>query len=294
MQLVVLTYESPQADLVIQRILERFPGRVRGIIRSDVTIKGRSALGSLVFLVRRTGLGFVVPKGVEILLGRAGGILFTLLGRRMPVASLRQMAAEHRVPLVGVQDLNAPSTLATIRGWAPDLVVSVYMNQRIGRELIALPPKGVINVHSALLPRNRGLFPPFWVLANGESETGVTVHWVDPSFDTGNVIVQDRLAVLPDDTVNWLSWRCAWLGGDLVVHAIELVARDRAPSMPQDPALATYHSWPTRADVRRLRARGRRYGSVLDMFRLARIVEARPEAAAPEPPLETTADSARR
>jgi folate-dependent phosphoribosylglycinamide formyltransferase PurN len=272
MQLGILTFESPQADLVIHRILSHYPGQVRGIVRSDVTMKGKSGLAGLAFLARRTGLGFVLPKGAEILLSRAGGALSTLVGRRLPVPSLRQMATEHRIPILGVHDLNTPTTLATVREWECDLLVSVYMNQRIGRELIELPPSGVINVHSSLLPRYRGLFPPFWVLANGESETGVTVHWVDFSFDTGDILVQQRLAVQPLDTVNSLSWRSAALGADLVVRAIELVARGQAPHVPQDQKLASYHSWPTRADVRRLRARGHRYGSIFDVFRLGKIL----------------------
>lgn len=267
MRIVVLTYESHQASLMTQRLLAECPGQVVGIMRSEVIVAGRNTWQSLWFLLRRTGLGFVARKGMEIILGHLATGLMKLIGQKPRVPSVEQMGQEFAVPVVGAKNVNAPESLRTLRAWQPDLIISVYLNQLISPEIIALAPRGVINVHPALLPRNRGLFPYFWALANGDDETGVTVHWVDTRFDTGDILLQERLPIAPDDTVISLARKSAELGAELLVKAVKLIETGHAPRLPQDAARASYHSWPTPADVRRFGRKGRRYGSLREMWR---------------------------
>jgi folate-dependent phosphoribosylglycinamide formyltransferase PurN len=267
MRIVILTYESHQANLMVHRLLREFPGQVVGIVRSDVVIAGKNTWQSVRFLLSRTGLGFVGWKGVEISLGRLAGIIHWLTGYRPTIPSLTQMSKDEAVPVVGAKQVNAPEILATIRSWQPDLIISVYLNQLIRAKLIELAPMGVINVHGALLPQNRGLFPYFWALANGDADSGVTVHWVDTRFDTGALLVQERLPIDPDDTVISLARKTAELGADLLVRAVKLIENGDPPRLPQGDAGASYFSWPTSADVRRFKARGRKYGSIREMWR---------------------------
>lgn len=267
MRIVILTYESPQANLMTQRLLNEFPDQIAGIITSDVIISRKTTLQAIWFLLRRTGLGFVAMKGMEIVLGRISGSILWLLKRQPRLPSVAQMGTDYGIPIVGAKKINAPTTRETLRSWQPDLIVSIYLNQLIGRTIIDMPSCGVINVHPALLPKNRGLFPYFWALANGETETGVTVHWVDPKFDTGPIVVQESLSINADDTVISLARRLAVLGTDLLVHAINHIQAGNPPRLPQDSTQASYFSWPTAADVRRFRQQGRRYGSILEMWR---------------------------
>jgi folate-dependent phosphoribosylglycinamide formyltransferase PurN len=262
MRIAVLTFESPQADAIIERLLAARPGEVCGVVRSQVLVEGKTRWEAVGFMLRRTGLGFVVRKGLDILLHPLAGWLAPLLGgRRVP--SLRELADRHDVPVVGAADVNAPEALAALRGWRPDLLISVNLNQRIREPLLGLAPRGVINVHGSVLPRNRGLFPYFfWALVHGDRETGATVHWVDTKFDTGDVILQDAFPIAPDDTVSLVSWKSTWLGADLLLRALDLIARGEAPRVRQDGRGARYCSWPTVADVRRLFASGRRYGTL--------------------------------
>ncbi len=267
MRIVILTYESQQANLMTHRLLTEFPGQVAGIMVSEVVMPGKTTGQALWFLLRRTGLGFVALKGMEILLGRAAGVFFQLRGKKPRIPSLRQMAADFSVPLAGAKNVNAPEAFQTLQGWQPDLIISVYLNQLIRARVIELPCKGVINVHGALLPKNRGLFPYFWALANGDSETGVTVHWVDTKFDTGAILLQERLPILPDDTVISLARKTAELGAELLVRAVKLIEADEAPRIIQSSDQASYFSWPTPADVRRFKQQGRKYGSIKEMWK---------------------------
>jgi folate-dependent phosphoribosylglycinamide formyltransferase PurN len=263
-RVAVLTYESPQANLITSRVLARYPGQVAGIVRSDAIVAGKGRARSGWFLLRHTGLGFVGRKAFELALSRAAWSWCRVTGRAPAVPSLPDLARRAGVPLVGAEDVNAPAVLARVAGWRPDLLVSVNLNQRIGTALRAVAPDGALNVHGALLPRHRGLFPYFWSLVEGDAEGGVTVHWIDAHFDTGDVVLQRAYPILPDDTVASLAWIGAELGADLLLHALVQVAGDTPPHRPQDERAASYRSWPTRADVRRLRSRGRRYGPALE------------------------------
>ncbi len=267
MNLVILTYESKQANLMTHRLLMEFPGQVRGIIASDVIIPGKNTLGAAWFLLRKTGLGFVGMKGAEIILSRIAPMVLRLTGRMPRIPSLTQMSADFGVPLVHTKNVNSAESLAVLKQWQPDLVVSVYLNQLIKKPIIQLARTGVINVHPALLPRNRGLFPYFWALVNGDAESGVTIHWVDTKFDTGEILVQRSLPIAPDDTVISLAGKSAVLGAELLAEAVRAIESGNPPRVPQNTAGASYFSWPSPDAVRQFRRRGRRYGSLIKMWR---------------------------
>lgn len=264
-RLAILTYESPQANLITGRLLSRHD--VVGIVRSDAVVAGKSLAGSASFLLRRTGLGFVACKAAEIAQSRVAWWWCGRSGRAPAVRSLPELARAADVPLVATREVNAPATRAAVAAWRPDLLVSVNLNQRIGEPLRQLAPLGAVNVHGGLLPRNRGLFPYFWSLANGDTEGGVTVHWVDARFDTGDVVLQRAYPIMPADTIATLAWIGAEVGADLLLHALARIGDGVTTGTPQDERQASYGSWPTPVDVRRLRRRGRRYGSPLEGWR---------------------------
>lgn len=267
MRTVILTYESLYANYMTHRLIQARPGQVVGIVRSDCLIYGKSLPGGLWYLLRRTGLRFVGRKGLELLQSRAMAILFHLIGRSRKVPSLRDIKARYRVPVVGSKDVNDAETMAIIRDWQPDLVISIYLNQFIRRDLIHLPPLGCLNIHPALLPRNRGLFPYFWAIANGDRETGVTLHWVDEKFDTGDILLQEIFPIQPDDTITSLAYKSAQVGAEMLVRGADLVEAGDPPRIRQDNEQATYHSWPRPADQRRFRRRGGDYGTIFELMR---------------------------
>lgn len=267
MRIVILTYESLYSNLMTERLLSEFPGQVVGIVRSDRLVHGKNLKDGLLYLVRRTGLRFVGRKALELFQSRATAILFRLLRREPKVHSLRDMRQLYKVPVVGSVDVNSSETLAQIRAWQPEVIFSIYLNQLIAADLIKLPAIGTFNVHPALLPRHRGLFPYFWVISNREAETGVTIHWVDEKFDTGDLVMQRRLPVFPDDTITSLSYRCAELGATMLVEAVNLLQSGNPPRLKQNQADASYHSWPKPADQRRFREQGGSYGTIFELWK---------------------------
>jgi methionyl-tRNA formyltransferase len=193
--------------------------------------------------------GFATNKGLDIVQRTVG------LGG---FHSVKSLARHYDVPLYQPEDVNAPEFLESLRLLAPDLIVSVSCPQIFKRELLELPTFGCINVHSALLPNYRGMLPTFWVLANGETETGVTVHVMTPGIDGGEIVAQRSVVIKPEDTLRSLMLKTKRLGADLVLEAIAAYEVGRVSRQPNDPDQGAYYSFPTREDVARFRLRGRR------------------------------------
>lgn len=267
MRIVILTYESLYANYMTYALIQAQSDQVVGIVRSDCLVYRRSLPGGLWYLVRRTGLRFVGRKGLELMQSRAMAIFLRVIGRPPKVPSLREIKARYGIPVVGSKDVNDANTMSVVRGWQPDLVISIYLNQLIRRELIDLPQLGCLNIHPALLPRNRGLFPYFWAIANGDEETGVTLHWVDEKFDTGDILLQEVLPLKPEYTMTSLQYKSAQVGAEMLVRGVDLIEAGNPPRIPQDNSKATYYSFPRPADQRRFRQRGGDYGTVFELAR---------------------------
>lgn len=185
-----------------------------------------------------------------------------ILGDRLPLPgpySVAAVARRHGVPILEATSVNAAEYLDRLRALDLDLIVSVNASQKFRKGILELPRLGCINVHGALLPRYRGRLPSFWVLVNGEKETGATVHFMNEDLDDGPILLQERVAIEPDDTQDTLIAKTKAVGARLLIEAIDRLARGDATTAPNDRSQATYNSFPTREDGLRLRRLGRRF-----------------------------------
>ncbi|HWG83893.1 MAG TPA: methionyl-tRNA formyltransferase, partial [Deinococcales bacterium] len=114
--------------------------------------------------------------------------------------------------------------------------------------LLAVPPRGFLNVHTSLLPLYRGAAPIQWALINGERETGVTIMQTDVGLDTGPVLLAESLAIGPDETAPELAARLSALGAAMIVAALDNL--DDLTPRPQDDAAATLAPLLSREDGR--------------------------------------------
>jgi methionyl-tRNA formyltransferase len=112
-----------------------------------------------------------------------------------------------------------------LRRLEPDLVVCFAFPWLIPAEALAVPPLGWVNCHPSLLPSYRGPTPVSWAIRNGETEIGVTFHRMDGSFDTGAILAQGRVPLADDETFDSLNAKAAPLTGELLVTALERIAR---------------------------------------------------------------------
>lgn len=140
--------------------------------------------------------------------------------------------------------VNSNDALGIITLLKPDLIVVSTFDQILKPPVIAIPRKGVINLHPSLLPKYRGPTPVDWALRNGEKKTGLTAHFIeDEKIDSGRMICQVSVNVLPDDDVKSLSQRIASQIYQVLPVSISLVMSNPPPYefTPQDESRATWY-----------------------------------------------------
>lgn len=153
----------------------------------------------------------------------------------------KQRALDLGVPVRQHKSLKSPEVRAEFEALGADLGVLAYVTQIVPASVFEVPRLGSICFHPSLLPRYRGGSAINWQIIRGEEETGVSVFWVDPGIDTGPILVQKRATIGPDDTAGSLYYDKLFpIGVDAVLESVRLIEAQRAPSEPQDEALATY------------------------------------------------------
>lgn len=156
-------------------------------------------------------------------------------------------AQSHDIPVYQPTTLRDGQALATLRELAPELIVVAAYGRVLPDEILALPPKGCINVHSSLLPKYRGAAPINWAVVNGDKETGVTIMDMAHELDAGDIIAQVHTPIGQDELVGEVHDRLAALGGQLLGQVVEQIAQGTAQRTPQDPAQVTYAPMLSRA-----------------------------------------------
>ena len=120
-----------------------------------------------------------------------------------------------------------------IAGESFDLFALASYGRILPQALLDLPKLGALNVHPSLLPSYRGATPIQSALRNGDTETGVSIMLMDAGMDTGDIVLQERVPIEPDDTYATLHDRLALYGGELLGEALDLAAKGKFPSQPQ-------------------------------------------------------------
>ena len=206
-------------------------------------------------LMRRLG-GFYPPVELIRLAGRYGRARVD--DRRGVPRSVEAIAARHGVPLRPLPTINDARYLGTLEEREIDVLLSVAAPEIFRSDALAAVPL-VLNVHSGRLPQYRGMMPTFWALLDGADRVVVTVHEMAERLDAGAVLAEFEVPVGPSDSAFDVSRNAKAVAGREVAALLSTVGTDAWPTpRPIDAAGGRYHGFPTRADARRLRARGRR------------------------------------
>jgi len=132
----------------------------------------------------------------------------------------------------------------------PDAIIVVGYGRIIPQWMIDLPRLGNLNLHASLLPKYRGAAPIQWAVANGETVTGVTTMRIDAGLDTGDILLQCKLAIQPEDTSETLAPKLAAAGAELMVETLRRFDAGEMAPMPQDHSQATLAPILTKEDGR--------------------------------------------
>jgi len=161
-------------------------------------------------------------------------------GRKPQPTPIGQWAATHGVPFVETGNVNMPEVLQRITACQPDVIVVIAFGQKIGKELVALPPKGAINVHASLLPKYRGAAPINRAIVRGEIHTGNSIITLADKMDAGDILAQSRTQIEPQETAGELHDRLATLAAPLLLETLATLAAGTATYTKQNDAEATF------------------------------------------------------
>jgi methionyl-tRNA formyltransferase len=160
-------------------------------------------------------------------------------GQALREPATKAWARERGVAVLQPEKVRDGRLAADLAARAPDVLVVVAYGRILGPDLLALAPHGAVNVHASLLPRWRGAAPIQWAVAEGDRETGVTIMRIDEGLDTGDILLQQALAIGEEETAEALQPRLAALGAEALLAALPLLEAGRLVPVRQDSAVAT-------------------------------------------------------
>jgi len=170
--------------------------------------------------------------------------------------SLRQTAKREHADYASLDGLNSIKSREYLRSLDPDVFISIACPQILKKKTLEIPRLGAWNVHSSILPKNRGMLPTFWSLYHGDTP-GVTLHRMVRSLDAGEILIQKKLDCSIENTsLQQLLERTKELAADIVIEGLDLIERGDFSLVrnPQDEA--TSNTFPCRKDVQIFRSRG--------------------------------------
>ena len=133
-----------------------------------------------------------------------------------------------------------PQAIEEIRALTPDVIVVMAYGQILPRDVLEIPKIVSLNLHASLLPRWRGAAPIQAAIAAGDREIGITVMYMDEGLDTGDILLQRTIDILPDDTGGSLQDRLAQIAPEALLESLRMLEKNSAPRIPQDNAQATW------------------------------------------------------
>lgn len=154
--------------------------------------------------------------------------------------SVAELAASHNIPVYAPADINHPLWVEKIRDLKPDVLFSFYYRNLIKAPILEIPPRGCLNLHGSLLPRYRGRTPVNWAILHGESETGITLHYMTPRPDDGDIVAQQRVLISDDDTAPTLFAKITQASREMLDGILPKIADGSAPRIAQNHSEATY------------------------------------------------------
>lgn len=170
--------------------------------------------------------------------------------QKIQPSPIKAALAETAIPILQPVRLREESAVAALRDLAPDVIVVMAYGQILSRSVLEIPHLACLNLHASLLPHYRGAAPIQAALAAGDSETGITVIYMNAGLDAGDILSQVQLPIAPNDTGGSLHDRLAQVAPAALIEALAQLKIGTAPRRPQDSAFASYTPKLERADGR--------------------------------------------
>lgn len=160
-------------------------------------------------------------------------------GNKMQQSPVKECALAYGIPVFQPVKIRLDG-VEELRNLRPDLCVTAAFGQILSQEILDIPRIGTVNVHSSLLPKYRGSAPINWAIMEGETITGVTTMMTDKGLDTGDILLQKEMEILPGETADELTARMAPVGAELLIETIRRLEEGNCPRVPQNEDEMSY------------------------------------------------------
>jgi methionyl-tRNA formyltransferase len=161
-------------------------------------------------------------------------------GKKVVASPVKHAATAFGLKVLQPASVSASQFLEIIDDLGPDLLIVVAFGQILKRALLDIPNFGVINIHASLLPKYRGAAPIQWAILNNDARTGLTAMRMEEGLDSGPILLQEEVPILPDETTGQLHDRLAMLTGSFLIRTLEGLAANRLFERPQNHAAASH------------------------------------------------------
>ncbi len=163
-------------------------------------------------------------------------------GRGLQISSpaVKEEALRLGLPLLQPESIKTQEFIEKISRLSPDFIVVAAYGKILPPQLLSIPKKAPVNVHASLLPKYRGPAPIQWAIINGEKKTGVTTMIMDEGVDTGHILLQREIEILPDENAEELEKRLSIIGGELLIETLDGILSGSIKPTPQDHERASY------------------------------------------------------
>lgn len=268
MRIVILTSDNLYAKPVMNRLLDEFSHSIVGVFQIAPTNRKSNFLKTLRIYHTIAGFRYLTTKALKSTYFKTMIKLDTWFGLAPGLRLLRPWTDRYRqrnIPLFTADNINKPPASIQIRGMNPDLILSVLFSQILNENIINIPRIGCLNIHPSYLPKNRGVSPIFWSLANGDDYAGYSIHFIDTGIDTGPLIKREKIRIENYDTEHSLYLKCIISGTNALLEAIHELESGVHRKIDVTTETQSYHSRPTRIAYREFKQRGRRFFKFSDI-----------------------------
>lgn len=155
--------------------------------------------------------------------------------------SVTDWAKKHNIPHYTTESINAQEWIDKVASLKPDILFSFYYRKMIGRAILEIPRLGAMNLHGSLLPLYRGRCPVNWVLVKGETQTGVTLHFMVDKPDAGDIIGQKQVTIDFNDTARTLYDKLCVAAGQFLDDLLPAIKTGQIPQKQQDLSRGSYY-----------------------------------------------------
>lgn len=156
---------------------------------------------------------------------------------------IETIAKNNNIDFIRTKNVNSNEIKDLLTNSKPDLLVSAHLRKILDKEIFTIPTHGAINFHPSLLPKYRGLSPQHQTIIHGDSESGVSVHFIDETVDTGHIVAQTKITIKPDDYISDFQLNMLNIYKSIIITAIDRISsNDFVPVIQKETDISYFHA----------------------------------------------------